>query len=159
MKMIKQYSRPAQTAKIKHHAVFMRHKIATLLALTTTVFLLCIENVKAFTSPLTTPSSLHEKSLLFLATGAQTVTKRWKESGQSQMSMDATKVSPSQKTTPLANKFSQSSLLTLKMTFGFGEAAPSIDAPPMLDMKTSINAFGSWYNSMDPVARPPVYDE
>lgn len=29
----------------------------------------------------------------------------------------------------------------------------------MLDMKTSISAFGGWYNTMDPVARPPIYDD
>jgi len=26
-------------------------------------------------------------------------------------------------------------------------------------MKTSIGAFGGWYNTMDPVARPSVYNE
>jgi len=37
--------------------------------------------------------------------------------------------------------------------------APLNSPPLMLDMKTSINAFGGWYNKLDPVARPSVYYE
>merc|ERR1712038_2174190 len=45
------------------------------------------------------------------------------------------------------------------MALGFGSMEAASSAPEMLDMKTSFNAFGSWYNTLDPVARPPVYED
>lgn len=147
--------------KFQRHAV---RKFTTLLAVSTTIFLLCVKNVKAFAAPLSSPALLNENTLMFLATGAHSIAKRWKTTGRSSSSiLETQKMLPIQiKAVFVPHPFAKShrtSLTSLTMAFGFGVPSPSTPAPPMLDMKTSINAFGSWYNSMDPVARPPVYDE
>mmetsp|Transcript_14968 Transcript_14968/g.21902 ORF Transcript_14968/g.21902 Transcript_14968/m.21902 type:complete len:306 (+) Transcript_14968:97-1014(+) len=212
--------------KIQQHVVVARRKVTALVAFTTTILLLCIENVKAFTAPLSSSAILNENTLLFLASGAHSVAKRWKAKTATKgisfhpsrsrlsisnlikpsvsMSMTMSKLSsycgvPTTCSTmnssnahcvtrsphSISNTNSNSLLKTvrstnnakaafapqlpsprgrtqslepLRMAFGFG-AAPSPSAPPMLDMKTSLNAFGSWYNHMDPVAGPPVYDD
>mmetsp|Transcript_2385 Transcript_2385/g.3669 ORF Transcript_2385/g.3669 Transcript_2385/m.3669 type:complete len:232 (+) Transcript_2385:66-761(+) len=149
---------PLQKKKIQRHAVLMQRKVTAILAFTTTIFLLCVENVKAFTAPLASPDAL-----FMLATGAHSVAKRWKpsEGKNSGFFTNAIAFSKSQSAfTPSSTTQTQrKSLTSLRMAFGFGLPLPSTPAPQMLDMKTSINAFGSWYNDMDPVARPPIYDD
>ncbi len=136
--------------------------MATLIAFSTTLFLLCIENVKAFTVPLS-----NEKTLLFLASGAHSIAERWKKNGTSNVSasLQASIKSLSSKSMntvafarPVVTPRTQLNSGTALRAFSFA-STPSPPAPQMLDMKTSINAFGSWYNQMDPVAKPPVYDE
>ncbi len=139
--------------------------MATLLAFSTTIFLLCIENVKAFTVPLS-----NEKTLLFLASGAHSIAERWKRNGTTNVSatLQASIKSLSSKSMnskntvafvrPMVTPRTQLNSGTALRAFSFA-STPSSPAPQMLDMKTSINAFGSWYNQMDPVAKPPVYDE
>jgi len=147
-----------QNKKIQQHAVLVRRKFTAVLAFTTTIFLLCIENVKSFTAPLSSPALLNENTLMFLATGAHSITKRWRITGASTSLKGATsKMSAAFASPPIARAQRQSST-SLKMAFGLGSPVTS-PAPQMLDMKTSISAFGGWYNSMDPVARPPVYDD
>ena len=150
---------PLQKKQIQHHAVLMQRKVTTILAFTTTIFLLCVENVKAFTAPLASPDAL-----FVLATGAHSIAKRWKNPSEGKNSgvfKNALAFSRTQSAfTPSSRTQSQrKSLTSLRMAFGFGLPVPLTPAPQMLDMKTSFNAFGSWYNHMDPVARPPVYDE
>jgi hypothetical protein len=168
----------------QHQAVLMKRKVTAIIAFATTIFLLCIENVKAFAAPFSSPDTL-----MMLATGAHSLAKRWKNS--SNISSSSSSRSPPQAATNLSasnvsattnvlgastesnqsafktvasNAFfshsQRTSTTSLRMAFGFGVPAPSpTPSPTMLDMKTSINAFGSWYNQMDPVARPPIYDE
>jgi len=155
--MIKTSKSPLHAAKIQRHAILVRSKVTALLAFTTTLFLLCVENVKAFTAPLSSNSLLNENTLVFLTAGAHSVNKCWKTTGAStSIRLAASKVSGFVPV-PFARAQRKSST-SLKMAFGLGGTAPS-SAPPMLDMKTSISAFGGWYNSMDPVARPPVYED
>lgn len=149
---------------IARQAIHVRHKMATLVAFATTMFLLCIENVKAFTAPIQSVA-LNENTLLFLASGAHSMLKRWKTStSASNVSLRKTSNSafgkPSVVPKTPTPRTHHDSCTSLNMAFGFG--IPSTSAtmdPQMLDMKTSLNAFTGWYNSMDPVARPPVYDE
>jgi len=149
-----------------HHAVIVRRKLTALIAFTTTMFLLCVENVKAFTAPLSAHGIVNENTLLLVASGAHSLAKRWnKSTGESSVSirLAASRFlsSPNHAQTaafaPISPVRAQrNSLTSLRMAFSFGMPPPSV---PMLDMKTSLNAFGGWYNKMDPVARPPVYDE
>lgn len=158
--MIKTTTKQQYEARIQQHAFFMQQKVRFSIAFAAAILFLCIENVKAFTAPLSNPDTL-----LFMASGAHSVAKRWKAKPAT-----FTVRQPSQCQTAEENKepncgYPQShsrsqgkSLTSLRMAFGFG-ALPQKDAQPTLDMKTSINAFGSWYNKMDPVARPPEYDD
>ncbi|GFH61612.1 hypothetical protein CTEN210_18088 [Chaetoceros tenuissimus] len=128
---------------IQRHAIFMKRKLAAMIAFTTALFLFCVENVKAFTAPLSSPDTL-----VMLATGLHSVAKQnelWKKT--------------TVKLSPALRKTSPTSSTSLK-AFGFGAPVEQKrSSPQMLDMKTSINAFNGWYNQMDPVARPPVYDD
>jgi hypothetical protein len=155
---VKQYEK-----RIQQHAVVAQRKMAGLIAFSATLLLLCIENVKAFTAPLA-----NENTLIFLASGAHSLSKRWKVSKStisiSQFSKGYFTANENKKESvnralqsPLLSRNQRNSLTSLRMAFGFGDA--SVSAPEMLDMKTSINAFGGWYNKMDPVARPPEYDD
>jgi len=151
-----------QKGKLERHAVIFRRKVATLTAFATAIFLLCIENVKAFTSPLSSSSALlNENTILFFASGAHTIVKRWKSTpakntirATSDIQIDAQRREAGLALGLRCNH--RLSSTALRMMFG---TAPSSSSPPMLDMKTSIGAFGGWYNKMDPVARPPVYED
>ena len=123
----------------------MKRKLAAMIAFATALFLLCVENVKAFSSPLSSPDTL-----VMLATGLHSVAK------QNQLWKKSIKLSPALRKTSNGNTSGATS--TSLKAFGFGAPVEKA-SPQMLDMKTSINAFNGWYNQMDPVARPPVYDE
>lgn len=164
---INQNSIPMQKERIARQAILVRHKMATLVAFSTTIFFLCLENVKAFTAPIQSVA-FNENTLLFLASGAHSMMKRWKNAPPaSNLGLNSrlptgfmafSKPSPAQGPSILPRTHSGSNT-SLKMAFGFGAPSTAAAAPQMLDMKTSLNAFTGWYNSMDPVARPPVYDD
>lgn len=137
-----------QQQHIQRHAIFMKRKLAAMIAFATALFLFCIENVKAFTAPLSSPDTL-----VMLATGLHSVAK------QNQLWKKSIKLSPALRKTSHGNTSASSTSTSLK-AFGFGASVEQKrPSPQMLDMKTSINAFNGWYNQMDPVARPPVYDD
>jgi hypothetical protein len=165
---INQNSIPMQKERIARQAILVRHKMATLVAFSTTMFFLCLENVKAFTAPIQSVA-FNENTLLFLASGAHSMMKRWKNAppvtnlGLSSRlptaSMAFSKPSSPAQGHSIPPRTHGGSSTSLKMAFGFGAPSTATAAPQMLDMKTSLNAFTGWYNSMDPVARPPVYDD
>lgn len=130
-----------QQQHIQRHAIFMKRKLAAMIAFATALFLFCVENVKAFTAPLSSPDTL-----VMLATGLHSVAK------QNQLWKKSIKLSPALRKTSTTSS-------TSLFAFGFGAPVEKASPPQMLDMKTSINAFNGWYNQMDPVARPPVYDD
>lgn len=154
---------------LQYQAILMKRKVTALIAFTTTIFLLCIENVKAFAAPFSSPDTL-----MMLATGAHSLAKRWKNSSSCSQNTDS-KLSSSNSPNTAArspnalmiaskdvstSRSQRSSMTSLRMAFGFGVPALSpTPSPIMPDMKSSINTFGFWYNQMDPVARPPVYDD
>ena len=161
---------PSAQKKLRHHAFLVQRKLTAALAFSTTLFLFCMEHVKAFTSTASSTSSamslLNENSILMLASGAHSLAHKWR---MTQRSVDRSYKSNAVSATTAAARVPegtpsyQHSRVTsrLRMAFGFDSFAPSSSptAPPLLDMKTSISAFGGWYNTMDPVARPPIYEE
>ncbi len=151
-------------ARIQQHAVFMQQKAKLLIAFAATILFLCIENVKAFTAPLSKPDTL-----LFMASGAHSMVKRWKNKPSTLNIRQASQDKPADdhnlvQQEPIHQKNNVitrshcNKVTCMSMDFNFGSSSTT-DSPPTLDMKTSLNAFGSWYNKMDPVARPPDYDE
>mmetsp|Transcript_27618 Transcript_27618/g.31632 ORF Transcript_27618/g.31632 Transcript_27618/m.31632 type:complete len:241 (+) Transcript_27618:220-942(+) len=150
-------------ARIQRHAFVVQQKVRFLIAFTAAVLLLCIENVKAFTAPFSNPDTM-----LFLASGAHSMARRWKakptpfvihQHQQNQKTSENKEEYMNRASNSRLLFRSQRNSLTSLMAFGFGVYPKQSSAPQMLDMKTSINAFGSWYNKMDPVARPPEYDD
>lgn len=153
-------------ARLQQHAVFMQQKARILFAFAATILFLCIENVKAFTAPLSKPDTL-----LFMASGAHSVAKRWRTKPATLTIRQTTQDKPlddqdrlqkepptRQNTNNLISRTHCNKVTCMSMAFNFGSSSTN-DSPPTLDMKTSLNAFGSWYNKMDPVARPPDYDD
>jgi hypothetical protein len=168
MNISNNHHRQQQTnAQLKRHAVLVQRKMAALVAFSTTIFLLCIENVKAFTtsSPLSLSSSLiNENTMIMFASGAHTLAKRWKSTSSTLGRASSRSVSPSSDRS-LTSGLSVTTvngtgsgrrfpLTTLRMAIGIMPSESS-----MQEMKTSIGAFGGWYNKLDPVARPPVYED
>jgi hypothetical protein len=143
--------------KFQRHAFLVKRKLTAAIAFSTTLFLLCLENVKAFTttgtSSFAASAVLNENTMLFFASGAHSLAHKWRLTQRNNRAQ-ASSLSLNQHQRP-SRRF-LASPTSLKMAFGF-DTSPS--SPPMLDMKTSISAFGGWYNTMDPVARPPIYDE
>ena len=156
---------PSAQKKFRHHAFVVQRNLTAALAFSTTLFLFCMEHVKAFTattsSTASTLSLLNENSLLMLASGAHSLAHKWRMTQRSvHRSYKSNAISAARVQEGVSS--SQRGVTTrLKMAFGFDSFAPSSSptAPPLLDMKTSISAFGGWYNTMDPVARPPIYEE
>jgi len=151
---VKLSNRPTK-GKLQMHAVFVRRKVAKTLVFTATVLLICIKNAKSFTTTTTTtttsvlfsrvPSS--ETTLLFLTSYSKLTKRRLFRS------------CPSERSVRPAPSSGHGTGVSLRMTPGVTSSSSGAARPAMLDMKTSIGAFGGWYNTMDPVARPSVYNE
>lgn len=120
-------NRPTK-GKLQRHASLVQRKVTRTLALAATIFLICIESAKSFTST-TTPVSTS------VALSSETVVLSFLKSYGK-----------------LTKRRVKSSTLDVPLQMALGQ-------PAMLDMKTTLGAFGGWYNTMDPVARPSVYNE
>jgi len=160
--MIIHTTTPIYERRIQQQAFVVQQKMRILIAFVATMLFLCIENVKAFTQPLSNPDTL-----LIMASGAHSMAKRYRAKPTAFNTRPTPQSRPAEeKNQPtncgiqsqLPSRSQRSSSTSLRMAFSFGMVPPK-DAAPTLDMKTSINAFGSWYNKMDPVARPPEYDD
>lgn len=140
-----------QDGKLKRHTVIIRRKVATAIAFATTILLICIENAKSFT----TYSKLAKQ--LKLSPSKLGFRPLFDDNGFEEMEMiDAVGallgVDFSSVHTPQREVSASTSLRMMP-----GAVASSTSPPLMLDMKTSINAFGGWYNKLEPLARPSVY--
>ena len=150
---LKLSNRPTK-GKLQMHAVFVRRKVAKTLVFTATVLLICIKNAKSFTTTTTTTTTSvsssgvlsSETTLLFLTSYGKLTKQRLLRSF------------PSERSVRPAPSGGHGTGVSLRMTPGVAPWSGAAQ-PAMLDMKTSIGAFGGWYNTMDPVARPPVYNE
>jgi len=136
-----------QDGKFQRHTIIAQRKVSTAIAFAATIFLICIENAKSFAACgklakrlNLCPSKLGVRPILNSGYyRKETIDKGMAATGSS-----------------LTHHYRQqlSVSTSLRMIPG---VAPSASAPLMLDMKTSINAFGGWYNKLDPVARPSKY--
>jgi len=143
-------SRRRKEGKLRRHAVIIRHKVVMAVAFATTIFLICIENAKSFTVPISASNqSLNENAIYLLRSSK--LAKRLKIDFHPNSNREyGTTIGLSVEF--LSNYHRQKkSITSLRMAIG---VTPSTSQPSMLDMKTSINAFGSWYDKLDPVARP-----
>ena len=131
--------------KFQRHAFLVKRKLTAAIAFSTTIFLLCIENGKAFTTSVTSSFAastiLNEHAMLFFASEDHSLDQKWRLTQRSNRAKASS--------LPLNQRPSSRSLASptsLKMAFGF-DSSPS--SYPMLDMKTSISAFGGWYNTIE----------
>jgi len=135
--------------RLERHAVIFRRSMTTLIAIITAIFLLCVENVKSFTLPLSTSSVLLNENTLLL----------WKSTpakNDIRATSDTINVQRREAGLAVGLRCNQRlSSTALSMMFGMNSSSSDY----VLDMKTSIRAFGGWYNKIDAVARPTVYED
>jgi len=148
-------SRRRKEGNLRRHAVIVRRKVAMAVAFATTILLICIENAKSFTVPISASSVSRNENAIHLLRSSR-LAKRLKIGFHPNSNREyGTNVGSS--VGFLSNPHQQHfSLSSLRMAVG---VTPSTSQPPMLDMKTSINAFGGWYDKLDPVARPYLYKD
>jgi len=143
--------------RIQQQAVLFQRKMAATMAFITTMFFFWIEEVKAFSS---THSIFNKNVLLFLASGAHSLTNKWRSSSGTFMgkrTFVGSRVQESnQQTAPSSRIFSSRSFTSLKMAWSL--PSPVLSSPS--DWKTPFSSMGgSWYNKVEPVAFSPLYDE
>lgn len=143
--------------ELQHHARILQSRATAVTALLMTIFLLCIEHVRAFASQY----HITSHDAMVLASAASSLTR--KLSSTYLISGDAIK-----KTLPKSYSFFAS---PGKAAAG-GDATstqlnawsiPAIAMPSLPSMPTSkdlpIHTLWSWYSEVDPTTKPPVYDD
>eukprot|EP00578_Thalassiosira_sp_NH16_P012511 CAMPEP_0181127838 /NCGR_PEP_ID=MMETSP1071-20121207/28416_1 /TAXON_ID=35127 /ORGANISM="Thalassiosira sp., Strain NH16" /LENGTH=146 /DNA_ID=CAMNT_0023213613 /DNA_START=183 /DNA_END=623 /DNA_ORIENTATION=- len=138
---------------LQHHARTLQSRATAMIALFMTIFLLCIENVRAFANQY--HISAHDA--MVLASAASSLTR--KLSGDSLKMIPKTASFSSFLASPgRASSSSDASSTSLKAW-----SIPAIAMPSMPAMPTSkeipLHTLGSWYSEVDPTTKPPVYDE
>lgn len=138
---------------LQHHARTLQSRATAMIALFMTIFLLCIENVRAFANQY--HISAHDA--MVLASAASSLTR--KLSGDSLKMIPKTASFSSFLASPgRASGSSDASSTSLKAW-----SIPAIAMPSMPAMPTSkeipLHTLGSWYSEVDPTTKPPVYDD
>lgn len=149
--------------QLQCHVQSIQSRTAAMTALFMTIFLLCIEHVRAFANQY--HISAHDAMVLASAANGL----RRKLSTAYMISPDTLKKSASfgffsssrttstmsdDKTTSEASRSSATKLNAWSM------GSLSIDMPSMPTSKdVPIHTLGSWYTSVDPTTKPPVYDD
>eukprot|EP00986_Skeletonema_menzelii_P013351 scaffold7689_cov139-Skeletonema_menzelii.AAC.5 len=132
---------------LQHHARTLQSRATAMTAIFMTVFLLCIEHVRAFANQY--HISAHDT--MVLASAASSLTRKlgsaylpknvFSKSHQQQGSNDGAK-----STTTRLNVWSVPAI--------------SLSMPAMPTAKDiPLHALGSWYSEVDPTTKPPVYDD
>lgn len=139
--------------QLQHHARTLQSRATAMIALFMTIFLLCIENVRAFANQY--HISAHDA--MVLASAASSLTR--KLSGDSLKMIPKTASFSSFLASPgRASGSSDASSTSLKAW-----SIPAIAMPSMPAMPTSkeipLHTLGSWYSEVDPTTKPPVYDD
>ena len=137
---------------IKRQSITLRRKFAASVAFVTTIFFLCMENVKSFTYPVSQHSFLNENTFLFVASGLHSMTRKLSLKNTHGRKQDQHQILGSNSPTHV-----RPCRTTLKMV----RSIPSIDLEDLApnSVRTTLKAFGGWYNEMDPLAKTPIYEE
>ena len=143
--------------ELQHHARILQSRATAVTALLMTIFLLCVEHVRAFASQY----HITSHDAMVLASAASSLTR--KLSSTYLISGDTLK-----KTLPKSYSF----FAIPGKASGGGDATstqlnawsiPAIAMPSMPSLPTSkdlpIHTLWSWYSEVDPTTKPPVYDD
>lgn len=140
--------------QIQHNTRTLESRATAMAAVFMTIFLLCIEHVRAFANQY--HISAHDA--MVLASAASSLTRKL-----GSMSGDSLKAIPNKTgslfTTPGKASSNAAGSSTQLNAWSFA----AIAMPSMPSMPTSkempIHALGSWYTQVDPTTKPPVYDD
>lgn len=134
------------TKHLQHPARTLQSRATAMTALFMTIFLLCIEHVRAFANQYHV--SAHDA--MVLASAASSLSRK--------LSSTCLPKTHSFLTSPGKASSSEGSSTQLNAW-----SIPVIAMPNMPSMPTSkeipIHALGSWYTQVDPTTKPPIYDD
>ncbi len=142
--------------QIQHHAQTLQRRATAMTALFMTIFLLCIEHVRAFANQY----HITAHDAMVLASAASSLTRKLRS--EYMISGETIKKSASINTffSSPGRASSKNGGSTTRLN---AWSIPAIAMPSMPTMPTSkevpIHALGSWYSEVDPTTKPPVYDE
>lgn len=142
--------------QIQHHAQTLQRRATAMTALFMTIFLLCIEHVRAFANQY----HITAHDAMVLASAASSLTRKLRS--EYMISGETIKKSASINTffSSPGRASSKNEASTTRLN---AWSIPAIAMPSMPTMPTSkevpIHALGSWYSEVDPTTKPPVYDD
>ena len=143
--------------QLQRHCLALQSRATAMTALFMTVFLLCIEHVRAFANQY--HISAHDA--MVLASAASSL--RRKLSSTCFVSGDSIKKTFPKSFSFVSSPGKASSSSAESSTQLNAWSIPAIAVPSMPPMPTSkempFHALGSWYSEVDPTTKPPVYDE
>eukprot|EP00574_Skeletonema_japonicum_P001492 CAMPEP_0201739484 /NCGR_PEP_ID=MMETSP0593-20130828/45806_1 /ASSEMBLY_ACC=CAM_ASM_000672 /TAXON_ID=267983 /ORGANISM="Skeletonema japonicum, Strain CCMP2506" /LENGTH=192 /DNA_ID=CAMNT_0048233755 /DNA_START=129 /DNA_END=707 /DNA_ORIENTATION=- len=126
---------------LQHHARTIQSRATSMTAIFMTVFLLCIEHVRAFANQY----HLSAHDTMVLASAASSLTRKL-GSGRTFSKLQQQRSNGVKSTTTRLNAWSVPAI--------------SLDMPAMPTTKDiPLHALGSWYSEVDPTTKPPVYDD
>ena len=135
--------------QIQHHARTLQRRATTMTALFMSIFLLCIEHVRAFANQY--HISAHDAKVL--ASAASSLTRKLSSTSLKQgFPKSASFFSPPGKA---SSEGSSTQLNAWSISMIAMPSMPSM--PTSKDMP--FHTLGSWYSEVDPTTKPPVYDE
>ena len=140
--------------RIQHTTSTLQNRAATMAALFMTVFLLCIEHVRAFANQY----HLSAHDAMVLASAASSLSRRLGETVKVQSSRGLKKSVSFLGTSSAGRTQGEGSSTKLSMAWSI----PAISLPtiPTLTSKDlPVHTLGSWYSEVDPTNKLPVYDE
>jgi hypothetical protein len=133
---------------LQHHARALQSRAAAMTAIFMTVFLLCIEHVRAFANQY--HISAHDT--MVLASAASSLTRKL---GSAYLPKSVLSKSQQQQGSNDGVKSTTTTRLNV-----WSVPAISVSMPAMPTAKEiPLHALGSWYSEVDPTTKPPVYDD
>ena len=133
---------------LQQHARTLQSRAAAMTAIFMTVFLLCIEHVRAFANQY--HISAHDT--MVLASAASSLTRKL---GSAYLPKSVLSKSQQQQGSNDGVKSTTTTRLNV-----WSVPAISVSMPAMPTAKEiPLHALGSWYSEVDPTTKPPVYDD
>lgn len=143
--------------ELQHHARILQSRATAVTALFMTIFLLCIEHVRAFASQY----HITSHDAMVLASAASSLTR--KLSSTYLISGDTLKKTLPKSYSFFASPGKASGGVDATSTQLNAWSIPAIAMPSMPTLPTSkdlpIHTLWSWYSEVDPTTKPPVYDD
>lgn len=135
--------------QLQYHARVLQSRVNAVTAILMTFFLLCIEQVRAFTNQY----HITSHDAMVLASAASSLSRK----------LSTSVISSSDNFIKKTQSYSFLSRSATSMTQLNAWSIPAIVMPNMPTFPTSkdipIHHLGSWYTKVDPTTKPPVYND
>jgi len=140
--------------QLHHHARTLQRRAGAMAALLVTLFLLCIEHVRAFANQY----HLSAHDAMVLASAASSLTRKLSATCAMNALPKTAGLFPSPgKAREAGGERSSTRLKAWSIPVITMPALPSLALPTSKDLP--LHTLGSWYTEVDPTTKPPVYDD